>query len=98
MSEVKEKTPKYLLNRGQLATKRYNEFAIFRQNILMLRASKNVTQHQLSEILNIRPKRIEDYEIGRCHPSFDEIRTISKYFEVTLDQLLYKKATVTFEP
>lgn len=97
MSEASEK-PQYISSKGKMAMDRYNEFAIFRSNLIMLKAFKNVSCEELAkEITAARPKRVWDWENGRCHPSFDEIRKIAKYFDVTLDQLLYKKATVSFE-
>jgi hypothetical protein len=89
--------PGYLQNLGDLATKRFKEFELFRQNLIILQATKNATNQEMSVLLGLRPKRVEDYKLGRCHPKFDELRMIANFFNVTLDQLLYKKAIVTFE-
>lgn len=90
--------PLYIATKGKLAMERFNEFKLFRQNLIILRAYHNLSAEKLCEQLGFtRPKRVSDYEIGRLHPSFDELRKIAKYFDLTLDQLLYQKAKVIFE-
>lgn len=43
-------------------------------------------------------KRINDLEEGRiAKPHLEELLLIAKYFEVSIDNLLYKKATLSFE-
>jgi ribosome-binding protein aMBF1 (putative translation factor) len=84
-------------DKGELAIKRYNFFAIFRYNLVVLQATKNCTNQELSTKMGLRPKRVGDFKQGRVHPNFDEIREIAKYFDVNLDNLLYKKAKVSFD-
>lgn len=90
--------PAYIASKGKLAMKRYEEFAIFRQNLTILQATKDATNKELAEIIGLRPKRIEDFREGRLPPKFDELITIAKFFNVTLDQIMYKRIIITFEP
>jgi DNA-binding XRE family transcriptional regulator len=89
MNDKVKELPQYITSKGEAAMNWYNEFAQFRVNFKVLRAYNLMTLDDLSELLNIRPVRINDYELGRCHPNFDEIRIIAKHFNCTIDQLLY---------
>jgi transcriptional regulator with XRE-family HTH domain len=94
----KENTPAYITLKGEKGIARYNEFEQFRKNFAMLRAHKGDTGEEFAKALNLKStKRAFDFECGRCRPSFDEIRTIAKYFEVTIDELMYKKGKIIFE-
>lgn len=90
--------PAYITDKGIKGMATYEEFKQFRYNLQILQASKTVNNRELAEILELRPKRIEDFREGRVPPKFVELRQIASFFNVTLDDLLYKKAVVTFEP
>lgn len=86
-----------LIKRGHAGTERLAEFEIFRYNLIILQATKQVSATELSKLMNLRSiKRIEDYKLGRVHPTWDEIRAICKFFDVTIDQMMYKKCIVKF--
>lgn len=89
--------PKYKTDRKEKATVRYNEFAKFRRNLFLLRSFSAFSGERLAETLKLHPKKILDFEVGRCPPSFDDIRNISVYFNVTIDDLIYKDAKISFE-
>lgn len=84
----------------KLSDRRKSEFEIFRYNLRLLRASVNKSASELSNELKLRTlKRINDLEEGRTsQPKFEEVLLLAKYFNVTLDQILYQKAQVSFKP
>lgn len=41
--------------------------------------------------------RLADIELGRGIPKLEEIELMAKYFKITIDELLYKKASIRFE-
>lgn len=60
----------------------------FSEKILTLRKSKNLTQEQLAEQLNISRQSISKWESGQAIPEIDKIVEISNIFDVTTDYLL----------
>lgn len=93
---MKTDAPGYINTMGEVALSRYNEFANFRRNLSVLRSSKPISAEKMSRELNLKVHRINDLECGRTPPRFDELRSIAIYFEVTLDELIYKQAKITF--
>jgi hypothetical protein len=57
-------------------------------NITILRASKKLTQEQLSTELGISRSRLGSYEEGRAEPSYDLLITIADYFHFPIDALV----------
>ena len=57
---------------------------IFKQ----VRTMNNLTQTQLAEILNCRRDRVADIERGKTAPNIEDIKIISKQFNVSTDYLL----------
>ena len=92
-----ETMPQYIKIKGEKGLKRYNEFAIFRINLKVLMTFNQLDRKGLSQTIGARSlKRIDDLCEGRVPPKFDEIVTLSGLFGTTIDQLLYKKVSVTF--
>lgn len=60
----------------------------FNQKLQELRKQKNLTQEQLAEQLYVSRTAISKWESGRGYPSIDSLKEISKYFSVSLDELL----------
>lgn len=60
----------------------------FNEKLQELRKRKSLTQEQLAEQLYVSRTAISKWESGRGYPSIDSLREISKYFEVSLDDLL----------
>lgn len=74
-------------------------FDCFRRNLRILRASVDISAVELSAKLPLKNgKRCIDLEYGRGNPSTEELLSISKYFKVPLDDLMFKKAKIIFEP
>ncbi|WIG37302.1 helix-turn-helix domain-containing protein [Bacillus toyonensis] len=60
---------------------------IFGQNLKKLRKSKDLTQEQLGEQLNLSRNQINNYENAMFEPSMETLLQISSFFDVSLDLL-----------
>ena len=53
-----------------------------------LRKQKRLTQEELAERLYVSRTAISKWESGRGYPNIDSLKAISKFFEITIDELL----------
>ena len=60
----------------------------FNEKLLELRKQKGLTQEELAEILFVSRTAVSKWESGRGMPSIESLKAISKFFAVTLDDLL----------
>ena len=60
----------------------------FNEKLQELRKQKGLTQEELAEKLYVSRTAISKWESGRGYPSIDSLKTIAKFFSVTVDQLL----------
>ena len=60
----------------------------FHEKLQELRKNKGLTQEELAESLYVSRTAISKWESGRGMPSIESIKAISKFFAVTLDELL----------
>ncbi len=60
----------------------------FNEKLQSLRKNKGLTQEELAETLYVSRTAISKWESGRGYPSIDSLKEISKYFSVTIDELL----------
>lgn len=60
-----------------------------------LRNQKGLTQEQLAEQLYVSRTAISKWESGRGYPSIDSLKEISKYFAISLDDLLSSEELLT---
>lgn len=60
----------------------------FNEKLQELRKSRGLTQEELAEALFVSRTAISKWESGRGYPSIDSLKEISKYFSVTIDELL----------
>ena len=67
----------------------------FNEKLQELRRKKNLTQEQLAEQLYVSRTAISKWESGRGYPNLDSLRTISKFFSVSLDELLSSEEILT---
>ena len=61
---------------------------MFSEKLQKLRKERGVTQEELSEILDVSRQSISKYENGTSEPNFEKLLILSKYFNVSLDELL----------
>jgi len=60
----------------------------FNEKLQELRKQKGLTQEELAEILFVSRTAISKWESGRGYPNIDSLKAISKFFGVTIDDLL----------
>ena len=60
----------------------------FYQKLQELRKDRGLTQEELAEALYVSRTAISKWESGRGYPSIDSLKEISKFFSVTIDELL----------
>ena len=60
----------------------------FNEKLQELRKSKGLTQEELAEKLFVSRTAISKWESGRGYPSIDSLKEISRYFSVTIDDLI----------
>ena len=76
-----------------------NRYEIFSSNLRLLRAFKGISADNLAKELGFKKQsRLSDLEYRRSAiPKIQELEVISKYFGVTIDELLYCKAKISFQ-
>ena len=60
----------------------------FCEKLQELRKSRGLTQEELAEALYVSRTAVSKWESGRGYPSIDSLKEISRYFSVTIDDLL----------
>ena len=60
----------------------------FSEKLQELRKSRSMTQEELAEALFVSRTAISKWESGRGYPSIDSLKEISRYFSVTIDDLI----------
>ena len=60
----------------------------FNEKLQELRKSKGLTQEELAESLFVSRTAVSKWESGRGYPSIDSLKEISRYFSVTIDELI----------
>ena len=60
----------------------------FSEKLQELRKAKGLTQEELAEALYVSRTAVSKWESGRGYPSIDSLKEISRYFSVSIDDLL----------
>lgn len=60
----------------------------FHEKLQELRKERGLTQEELAEALYVSRTAISKWESGRGYPSIDSLKEISKFFSVSIDDLL----------
>ena len=60
----------------------------FSEKLLTLRKSRDLTQEQLAERLDVSRQSVSKWESGQAVPELDKIVALSNIFDVTTDYLL----------
>ena len=60
----------------------------FHEKLKELRKNKGLTQEELSEALFVSRTAISKWESGRGYPGIDSLKEISRFFSVTIDELI----------
>lgn len=67
----------------------------FNEKLQLLRTGKNLTQEQLAEQLYVSRTAISKWESGKGYPNIESLKCISKFFSVTIDELLSGEELIT---
>ena len=67
----------------------------FNEKLQELRKAKGLTQEELAKQLYVSRTAISKWESGKGYPSIDSLKEISKYFSVTIDELLSSEELIT---
>jgi len=67
----------------------------FHEKLAELRKSKGLTQEELAEALFVSRTAISKWESGRGYPSIDSLKVISRFFAVTIDELICPREMIT---
>lgn len=67
----------------------------FDEKLQQLRKQNNLTQEQLAEHLYVSRTAISKWESGKGYPNIDSLKCISKFFSVSIDELLSCEELVT---
>ena len=60
----------------------------FHEKLQELRKSRNITQEELAQALFVSRAAISKWESGRGYPSIDSLKELSRFFSVTIDELI----------
>ena len=63
------------------------------EKLQMLRKSRSLSQEQLAEELEVSRQAISKWECGDSVPDLDKLKSISRYFGVTTDYLIFEEQT-----
>ena len=67
----------------------------FSEKLQELRKSRSMTQEELAESLFVSRTAISKWESGRGYPSIDSLKEISRFFSVTIDDLICSDEIIT---
>ena len=67
----------------------------FNEKLQELRKQKGLTQEELAEKLYVSRTAISKWESGRGYPNIESLKTIAKFFSVTVDELLSTDEVLT---
>ena len=61
---------------------------MFKDNLMMLRKMRGMTQEELAEKIDVSRQTLSKYETGESLPDVEKSRLIAEVFDVTLDELV----------
>ena len=67
----------------------------FNEKLQELRKARSMTQEELAEALYVSRTAISKWESGRGYPSIDSLKEISRFFSVTIDDLICPDEMIT---
>ena len=67
----------------------------FNEKLQELRKSRSLTQEELAEALFVSRTAISKWESGRGYPNIDSLKEISRFFSVTIDDLICSEEMVS---
>ena len=67
----------------------------FNEKLQELRKSRSLTQEELAEALFVSRTAISKWESGRGYPSLDSLKEISRFFSVSIDDLICSEEIIS---
>ena len=67
----------------------------FHEKLAELRKSRGLTQEELAQALYVSRTAVSKWESGRGYPSIDSLKEISRFFSVTVDELICPREMIT---
>ena len=67
----------------------------FNEKLQELRKNKGLTQEELAGKLFVSRTAVSKWESGRGYPSIDSLKELSRYFSVTIDELICPDEIIT---
>ena len=67
----------------------------FHEKLQKLRKQKGLTQEELADMLFVSRTAVSKWESGRGYPNIESLKAISKFFRVTVDDLLSGEELLT---
>ena len=67
----------------------------FNEKLQELRKSRSLTQEELAEALFVSRTAISKWESGRGYPSLDSLKEMSRFFSVSIDDLICTEEIIT---
>ena len=67
----------------------------FNEKLQELRKSRSLTQEELAEALFVSRTAVSKWESGRGYPNLDSLKEISRYFSVSIDDLICSEEIIT---
>ena len=67
----------------------------FHEKLQELRKNRGLTQEELARALYVSRTAISKWESGRGYPSIDSLKEISRFFSVTIDELICPQEIMT---
>ena len=67
----------------------------FNEKLRELRTAKSLTQEELAEALFVSRAAISKWESGRGYPSLASLQEISKFFSISIDELIATKEVIS---
>ena len=67
----------------------------FREKLQELRKSRSMTQEELAASLFVSRTAVSKWESGRGYPSIDSLKEISRFFSITIDDLICSDEMIT---
>ena len=67
----------------------------FNEKLQELRKNRGLTQEELAEALFVSRTAVSKWESGRGYPSIDSLKAISRFFSVTIDELICSEEMVS---
>lgn len=67
----------------------------FNEKLQELRKNRSLTQEELAKALFVSRTAISKWESGRGYPSIDSLKEISRFFSVTIDELICSEEMVS---